>query len=369
MKRSLHFRDMYMTEGKIFFSAVEMNGLFYVKKGENTAIFLSKFTGEDPLQLNLHSKVIQYENKLYFIPLNGKGITICCLKGMRMEMVPYKNGKGMQIINAFLMDGDIIMMPLNFKTSFLIFHTEDRSYEEMDYIENVLNKIIRKEEFWLDTFSAAVNGKILYMALPGKNFLFEVNLQKRDVKIIKLNEKIRLNAVEYFDGKLFLSALGSSHIYTYRIKDGEVKIIEAGMSLGNNEKENIVISNGIRLYIVSPYYILYLNDEGSRFEKITDIPENFRRRTSGYRLFAGKRVIGNTVWLFSASGGGVLFLEENHWKIYQIFAAKEMEPQISMSQVKGLAKEMDANRCISENQCANANLNTFIDLVVHEIEE
>lgn len=366
MKMNLHFRDLYMAGEEFFFSSVEINGLFYGKKGKNEAKFIADFPGEDLEQPNLHSQLVQYGNRLYFIPLNGRGIDICCLDGTKMETIPYENGKNMQIISAFLIGSDIILLPFNFRMPFLIFHTADYSYERIGYIGNAINKVIQKEKFWMDTFSAAVNEEILYIALPGTNILLENDLGERNVKVWKLDDGIRLNAIEYFNGKLFLSALGSSNILVYEIEDGKTRAIGAGLPVGRDDKENIVISDGSRLYGISPYFITALNDAEDCFERIADIPPEFCKRRNCYRLFAGKRVLGGAIWLFSASGGGMLCLENDELKLFRTFADNETKDKISALQIKRIKKEMGADRYMVENQCENIDLKIFMDFVLQE---
>lgn len=360
MKQHLHFRDAYITKEKLIFSAVEMNGLFCRERNRDTAEYITQFTGEDQLQTNLHSQVIEYANKLYFIPLNGTGISICDLRNIeKTETIPYESGRHIQIIRAFLINTNIWLLPLNSGTPFLIFHTKDNTYERMFWVENEISKVIKKDEIWVDIFSAVVENEVLYLAFPNTDILFEFDLKKFNVEIKRLGDGIRLKSVTYFDKKLYMSSADRTDITVYNLDTKKIQRLDTNMTISQDIEENLIISNCGKLYVIFPNMIKLFNNEQEYFGEI-DICEKFSRKTNNYRLFAGRRSEENSLWIFTACGGGNLWIKENEIHLLETFANSSTEKKMLYLQTKRIKKASEGNGYIIEGQYEETGLGLII---------
>lgn len=367
IRQSLHFRDAYITDKRLLFSAVEVNGLFCRKKNKTTAEFLSLFPGENEWQSNLHSQIIEYENRLYFIPLNGKGISICNLYDMGLETIPYEEGRTIEIIRAFLVDTDILLLPLHIGTPFLIFHTKDKTYEKWSDIEVVLEQEIKRENIWLDTFSAAMEDKVLYLALPDTDIMVQYDLNKRDAVLTRLGDGLRLSAIACIGRKTFISARNCPDIIVYDMKTkGIGKIRKRGIAV-EDEGENLVLSNKDVLYAVSSGNIEVLHQDNNGSGRIS-IPGQFFEQTNQYRLFAGVRRLGDNLWIFSASGGGTLYLRDNRVDFLETFAPPDITDKRMRYQAIRLKLEIKRKGYVIENQDREAGLCNLISLAQYEKE-
>ncbi len=90
-----------MDDQSILFSAVEMNGLFVQKLDDNKAELRCKFTEEDEVQDNLHSQIVVEGETLYFIPLEGRGISKYDLKTGKLRTILFKKGGALQVYKSF----------------------------------------------------------------------------------------------------------------------------------------------------------------------------------------------------------------------------------------------------------------------------
>lgn len=358
----LHFRDAYISNEKIIFSAVEMNGLFCRKRNESAAKFIAQFPGENQFQSNLHSQVIEYEGKLYFIPLNGKGVSFYDLNSMAIKTIPYEGDRVIEVIKAFLINTDILLLPLNSKTPFLIFHIKNNTYERLQYIENEISKVIKREEIWIDTFSAITEKEVLYFVLPGTDILVRCDLNDHNVEVIKLGDRLLLNAVAYSHGKVYMSAMKCSDMIEYDINKKRMRRINKQCE---SEQESIVISYKEEICVISSNTIKILNENQKCIMEIK-IPRKFSKKSNNYRLLAGWKSTDKFLWLFSASGGGTLRIKNNKIYLIKTVASFEIQKQITYYRAEALNQKIMEYGYIIEKCCKEAYLEEFVNLILRD---
>lgn len=358
----LHFRDAYISNEKLFFSAVEMNGLFYRKRNESTAKFIARFPGENQFQSNLHSQIIEYGGKLYFIPLNGKGVSFYDLNNLAIETIPYEGNRVIEIIKAFLINTDILLLPLNSKTPFLIFHTKNNTYERLQYIEDEISKVIKKEKIWIDTFSAIMENEVLYLALPGTDILVKCDLNNHSVKIKKLENGFMFNAVTYSCGRIYMSTMNCPDLIEYNINDKRIKRI---CKKCEDRHENIVTLFKGEIYVISSKSIKVL-DENQKCVMEIKVPKEFSKRSNNYRLLAGWKNTGKSLWLFSASGCGTLKIKNKKISLIETVASPNIQKQITYFRTEVLNQKIKEYGYIVEKNCEETHLERYVDLILYD---
>lgn len=96
IKEMVLYYDAIMIDGELWFSAINSNGLYKMNITTKKLQLIAFFPKEDLEKQFLHSKILQYENKLFFVPFQAKEIAIYDMEKGTMsslELPPNSQGK------------------------------------------------------------------------------------------------------------------------------------------------------------------------------------------------------------------------------------------------------------------------------------
>lgn len=197
----LRFNAGVEYNGKLYASAVNINGLFELDLVSHKLKYIKSFIKEKAC-FAIHKMAFLYKNEAWFIPQNGKYITVINLDTLEMQFIkpPFGriNEKAVSMINAVYYTGDIIeerylyLIPTNIDTLLIIDLENKKLYPFYD--------ISVEDDFFL--FGAYVNENI-YLWTRLKNVLMKLN--------------IRTNVREFFQWKYPVEAFGESINYNEKI--------------------------------------------------------------------------------------------------------------------------------------------------------
>lgn len=366
-KQIINFRDAYqMNDQSIIFSAVEMNGLFVQKPDDNQAELLCKFPEEDEIQDNLHSQIVaEDETTVYFIPLEGRGISKYNIVTKKLKNILFKEVEHCLFIRAFLIGKDIFLIPMNSSSHFCIFHTENETYEILCELENEIWKYISPAKYWLDPFSVTSDGRILYIAPSEGNQILYIDVWNHKVDKKEIKENIGISSMVHFEGKLYLYSAGLSAFMEYDLRKEALRNLLCG---GDKKEELILVEHKGKIISVTESNIISFDPAAGKKEFEIAIPDNFKIRNSKYKLLAGKREIENQLWIMSASGSGTLKIlnqdcHSDESYIDNCFTRKIIEYGKERRK-RSLRVVLEAKEIVIEKDFEAADLENYIDVLL-----
>lgn len=354
-----------MDDQSILFSAVEMNGLFVQKVDDNKAELRCKFTEEDEMQDNLHSQIVVEGETLYFIPLEGQGISKYDLKTGKLRTILFKKVEHCRFIRAFLIGKDIFLVPMNNSSHFCVFHTENESYELLHALENEIWKYIPDVEYWLDPFSVTSNGKTVYMAPSKKNQILCIDVENNKVDGKKIKENSSIDSMVYFEEKLYLYSDGLKSVLKYDPKREELATLFCDC---DQEEETILVEHKGNIIGVAKSHIFSMDPAAGKKEFEITIPAGFGIRNTGYKLLAGKREMENQLWIMSASGSGTLKISNRNCQIMESHIADSFRQKIKEYEKerrkRNLRMALETKGIVTEKEFEEADLKNFMDVLL-----
>ncbi|SCW31740.1 hypothetical protein SAMN02910400_00322 [Lachnospiraceae bacterium C10] len=360
----IHFRDAVMLEKGIIFSAVEMNGIFFRNFDNREAQFIGTVNGEDEIKDNLHSYAIEIDENVYFIPLEGKGITIFNKTDDCAILIPYEPLENLEIICAYRLDDNILMIPLNSKSPFLLFDTLRLKYEELDKLEQNIWKLIKKDGFWTDAFDSMVDKGRLYIITNYCNLLLDCDMKTLSVDAVCLGINVLPGSMTEFDEYICILDNNSTNIIT--VHKNTKKISTWALDRKKEGNEVITVYKG-DIYIVSPQYIYRIDYENQCIIEEYQIPEKFREVSTKYRLIAGIKEIKGYLWILTASGGGTLLFDGTNISVMETSTSDDIIRKIENNRkkriVRALKSHFQKDLIIQEGYFEEARLDEFLTYI------
>lgn len=311
-----HFMDVAHHRGYVYFSETRFNGLFRCKEGDNQAEFLGRFPGEEPWQGDLHRNVFASGEKLYFIPMNGHGISAYdCSKGtFYMLRVPGAEDDYVCFDYCIKSYQTLLLIPMNFGTPFVLFNLKT---EQITILLNISMQIMsllplpaRYEVFSVHS-GVCVDG-CLYLAVSSSNILLKISLDDYHVKKIILPIEIHLRYMSFIDGTFYFTA--QEHlIAAWREYDNHYQIYEMPYEPVDFNYPYLKVERyKDNLYIVSgreDRFWKFTPHTGGWIDLFKKIPLGFEREFRGALLFLGYEVKENKMILYPRAGNGMLVFD------------------------------------------------------------
>lgn len=84
---TLAFENIVKANGSYWFTSIGYNGLFKLDEGTDTAEFVGCFSGEQDAG-RLYLDIVQYQDKLFFVPLKADAIAVYCMDTKEFLRIP-----------------------------------------------------------------------------------------------------------------------------------------------------------------------------------------------------------------------------------------------------------------------------------------
>ena len=243
----LYFYDYVNSKDKMYFSAINYNGLFEYSYDTLKTRLLTVFDKDEVGELFLHSRILKYNSSLWLIPNNSKYIYEYNLCDETLSSYSFLK-KGMKgnrsfFLNCEILDGKLYLFPCRYE-GILVFDLEMKKVE----------KIIKLDDSWVDSSG-------LYSFKGGKiheNKLYIANMNKDMYEIIDLvtENRKKVYLEERYGGITHLLICGKEIIVVGRCgkigvygMDGEKRYITQFKSGLTGPKFYDVCENGGIIYL------------------------------------------------------------------------------------------------------------------------
>lgn len=321
IESSLHFYEGIYYEDYFYFSSVEYNSLFRLKRNDTEAEHIGEFLEEDYFQENLHSQVIIEDDKLYFVPYDGHGISIYDTAKKEFDFVSLAEGNNnVSYVRAFQFKGKWLLIPSNGKVNFIRFDPKSR-------VVSICERLKEEIEVKLDSdYRIDIRGTIcidgrLYMVFFDTSYILEINIKNEQMKWHDIGGAHLAN-IE-FDDKFFWLTTLSGDIYRW---DCETDVaIKYTVHESSQREFMCCVSWNDKLYLIPNKcdYLWEYNYESNRWESLeSSMPKEFHRELEGFSLMMGYGVIDNQLILFPRSGNGALVISNDNRIIYKKMITK-----------------------------------------------
>lgn len=306
----LKFRACWTDGSKIFFSAVEFNGLFCMDLDNNSVEYVKSFDKSALYTTYLHlAPFVRYGNKLVLFPSADNHISVIdCNTYKENTILINKNTKKNVFIAttvkekfawAFSAQGEILVFDIEKEEvikQFVIRH----SYANNPVLWHICEKT-----------------QMAWGVITNTNHIIRFNLTDEYYEIISMpDDSIHLSRLVVVGESLFCAQEDNADIIEWNLRENTVK--RYGMYNKSGRIERKIPSYGKLLYIEEKGIIIltglqdkaiYLLDINSKVvTAIEDFPEGFvlKKDGCGTLYFCEETRVGDEVWFLPEQGNGVL---------------------------------------------------------------
>lgn len=224
MSDVLQFYDAFIKGDDMYFSARNTNGLFCHDFVTQKTNLITVFEQETPGEKDLHHQIIAIDNKLYFIPFMGRGISKFDLDTGKMEFIKlFQNGVN-SIASAFLYEGKLLLIPMHCLEQLSYLDLDTDEIEEIDISE--LKEAVGNERdinALFDLQGACLIDKQLILVLYNRDCYFEIDLDSMEVQKYTVEAGAKLDNV-FFDGcDLWINSAISTEVYRIVYETRQIK--------------------------------------------------------------------------------------------------------------------------------------------------
>lgn len=313
INKLLQFRDAYIEKGYLYFSALNFNGLFRVKVGEEDAEFLGHFEQEELWQKDMHCRCIRVRDELYFIPVNGKGISIYNFMTGKQTFVEVSNQVKRLFANAHAVGETILLIPFSTDVPFMVLDTISKTIDAQNHICSMLQDEAGVGDTMLfDLHSTVVFENSLFAVIFNTNIVMQIDLKNLHIVLHRLLTTCALRNIYMEKGKCYMTTLNNLAVVVWNYYTGEC--IDCLLKGEDKTFSYIAITRYNDRLLLLPdraEHILELKDGQSEWkinEKI--IPSSFFRIKKKNSLFLGHIFYGEELLLLPRAGNGLIRISE-----------------------------------------------------------
>lgn len=366
LNRELRFFDACIYKNILYFSAIDFNGCFCLKRGTSQAEFLFKFPNELSYEHNLHRFVIPSNGGLFFFPYRGKEIVVFHTEDKRIETLCFGKKEVHFIAKAPYKDG-YLLISVNPVIEIYYFDIQKTLFTEIEDINIVLRSVLCAKNGMVDFHGGVVLEDILYLALTGTEHIIAVDLKRKTIEDYCI-PKIRLkNMMADIQGMFWLTVADSSTVIKWSPQKG---ILHEYLIQGDEEKDYrwmtiADIGNYKFLLPGNGESILKYDEEKDLWIKQNSlIPNSFKRRLKEHSLFAGYAILEGHICLFPRAGNGMLVWDDTNieFKHVNINFSKEF----CIVRKKILEEELCGKAVLTEAPERGINLMRFLHCTLNK---
>jgi len=213
----LSFYDSYQDEENIWFSNNLYNGLFKYNIDEDKTYFVTVFPNENWRRLGLHQKVINYKNKLFFIPGLSKYIHVYDVNSGEMESLffPEKDGYNYRtnLSGVHLCNHILYVFPKFIERPVYMLNLETYEIQYMNGFNEECNKYIRCLNGQI-CFGTLSEPDAMWLPIVKSNTMIKYNFQDDSYTTWNI-EVSDLIGIERFQGDLWLITEKAENVYRW----------------------------------------------------------------------------------------------------------------------------------------------------------
>jgi hypothetical protein len=365
-EQNLLFMDGHIDGAYMYFSARNFNGLFRIAIGTDTAEFLGHFKEEEILKKNLHRQVVCINNQLYFIPYTGKGISIYDKAANTFSFAGMEGQEVFFISRAYAINSDILMIPSDISVPFVMFHTDNRSFEIMEKLKRQFDDVYRQnqEKDIRGLYSSCIAENMLFIC-GDYGVIFCITLDEWKVQVYHLPKKYKIRNM-YFDRQEIYFTLSdrcwvirwdynTNKCYEYKITDTNTTCFHSYMTIFRWRTHLILLPDRME-------EILELDEEKDEWRIGKEyIPTGFFRRKTSGSLFIGYQFVEGKLLLLPWSGNGMIILSEDRAKICEVICSVEVFEKVIEMQKSLMKTKIIQKNVIYEDDETASNLEQMVE--------
>ena len=195
------FEDAYFDGEKLWFASSSLNGLFCLNIESGETFLKGTFPGEDTHGVRLFSKVIEINNKLFFIPFNATCIIEYDFENQDFRRIELENRevKG-KFLSYSVYDEYIYLMPRSYG-SIVRYNFFTDQIEYMKSWNHMVCKYSKENDIWFRDIERKDN--TLYCPFYQKNLMFKFDLKSEKIEICEIGKENDIFMSIKFDGENF----------------------------------------------------------------------------------------------------------------------------------------------------------------------
>ena len=368
--KELQFYDAYFDKEYMYFSALDFNGLFRVKKGEHNAEFIMHFPGDLSWQMMMHRQIINVGRTLFFIPFNAHGISVYHIDEDKMEYIsiPCEN-KLLNFSNAIHIKNKYLLIPNYMKQPFVWLDPYTQSVVIEDRLETIRKELYQSNNLAaVDFYGSICIENNLYINVCETKKLLNINLDTFDVKVIDIPFENTHNII-YYKNDLWFSLNEPNKIFRYNLNTHEYLeyIFEEDSEIKRPIYAFLPFNDTIITIPRMGNHIYIYDNKLDKWNVLVDVFNgDFERVLKWFTLFMGHKINNEEVFLFPRSGNGMLIINPNDTKIenYQINIEDEFYDRvISICNHRKIHKSQTDKKFIRESDNIGENLVSFLSYV------
>lgn len=280
-KNNLFFNDCVQIGREIWFSACNKNGIYKYDLDKKRYTFVDYFQKEKIDAMFLHSNIVQYHHKLYFIPFQAKMISVYDLVNRKIKEIKLPESRFNVTYSFFqkslLKDDHCILVPCRYEKVIKL-NFRDDTLEEFDIFPESIERMkrdipyifmggdLKNDQLWLGSFQSNCVEQInletnnrdkIYINdnIDGISHLHLykdklIVLNKRGcVLVCDMNGKVlnkktiveNKNALTCFYNSvivkdwLYISDVSYNYIYCYDLKNNSIQMLQVGTKSENKK--------------------------------------------------------------------------------------------------------------------------------------
>lgn len=312
MKHLFRCNDLCEYEGEWLFSNLEFNALMRFNPRTKKIEFIDFFAEESNYKPNLHSKTLIYNEKVVFVPLRGKGVSIYDLNTKNIDFIKLSDKEAM-ISTAFILDGKLYLIPMNNISLAIYIDLRDYSLSSYKSLQEALREA---NNYFCDAEGIVLNDYKLVIAMFNTGELLEYDIKTNDY-IYHKYENIKFDNIELINECLWCTSTDGGVIYKI---DKEWKL--ESICIDSNSKGRTffrIVEYHNTIYILPCFGdSIYRNNE-EKWDKLDEhIPTDFYRINKDETFFWGINSSDKGLILFPKSGNGILEISDDNISIYEM---------------------------------------------------
>lgn len=309
-----HFLDAVEYDGYMYFSETFFNGLFRIANNAEEAELIGRFPNEEPWQIDLHRSVFLHNHKLYFIPMNGKVISVYDLEKSIFSslQISANNNKNSNFNQCLRVGDDILMIPANLATQFSYLHLESEKIEPIEGLSEKIASLI-EQPTRCDVFNshgAVLERDILYLAVSSTNVILKISLSTLEIVKYVLPVEMRIRYISMGRDSLWIT-FAEHVIGEWQEANNTCHILDIPKEPLNKEYPYLSVLQYENELIVLPgredrfWQVSLITETWKNMNE--EIPLSFTREIEGPVLFCGYRIIDDKYCkLFPRAGNGII---------------------------------------------------------------
>lgn len=362
----LSFLDAYYdeSEDRLWVSNWAFNGLFTVDLKSYKVKYIGRFENEEIWKGNLHRRVIRYNNTLFFIPYNAKGINSYDLTTGKFGYIPvFSDNRTVRVADVVIKENQLLMFPgYNYQPLLILNMDTSEVISKPEWNKRAEECSCGPYGVMFDLAGICQAGNKIYMAPFSSNNIIEYDTDTDNIKSFSIDSKYHIRNITYTDNTFWITLTDSmdvlqwdnvrNSIEVYKNNDTYAKVLYPYTIAFSHKNDVFVLPS-------SSEYICKVDMITKTLRALKNYPNDFRRIRKDYLLLHGYLIKNDKIYLFPRAANQLLIMDLNTYEL----TGHELRIPESCSIFLNFENIADENNTIYENMEAMRTLDFYIDMI------